>query len=249
MSVSIITRLLDPEPLTDEELEAQMEWAKREDGRTFINFHHPFYVGLHQDEFPEGASEDLREALDTRLKIRIKHEYLHDKGRTPSQMMIMFERAYRPTAAYVLIRRGLFRDDPHGLAEFIIDLWTDTEFPNRNDMWDRLWRAFPLIDEPLGDTELLDPSGITTVYRGLAVSDEDDVDMHHVGQSWTTERKTAEWFAHRFAGLEGQEIPVVLTGQVGNQNVLFCYAGRNESEVVSDAVTVTKVEFPQRASA
>lgn len=245
---SIVLRILDPEPLTDEEIERHVEWAQENsDNRTFINFHHPLYIGVHIEnaEIPEGTSDELREAFDIRQKFRLKHGYIHDRDRTPGQTIIMVERPYRPTAAYILIRRGIFHNDPDGLAEFIMDLWTDTEFPNRNPMWARLWRAFPLMDDPMGDTDLLDPSGTTTVYRGIAVGEEGEFDSESPGMSWTTDRDRAEWFAHRFAGMEDREIPVVLTGQVANRNVLFCYDGRNESEVVSNAVEVTKVDYLQ----
>lgn len=246
--LEIVLRLLDPRPLTSEEVEEHMEWGSTDTG-TLINFHHPLYVGIHEelgplpDDAPEGMQR-LYESMDMRLKIRLKHEYIHDRpDPDPGRTIIMFERAYRPTAAYIMIRRGLYRHEPRELAEFIIDLWTDTESPDANGMWRELWRAFPMLGEPLGDVDLLDPSGTTTLYRGIAVPDEGDDDIDRPGYSWTTSRKVAEWFARRFQGLNGREIPAVLVGEVKNEHVLFCTRARNEDEVVSGAVTVTGIDY------
>lgn len=243
--ITIVLRLLDPTPLTDEELDEHMEWANTDTG-TFVNFHHPLYVGLHSDPGPLGddAPEEVRrlhELMDTRARLRAKHGYLHDDAPEdrPHRMIWHFERAYRPLVAYVLIRRGLYRNEPEELAELIIDLWTDTESPHRNPIWRELLAAFPVM-EPHGDLGLLDPKGVTTVYRGVAIPEGSDPEEEH-GYSWTTSQERAEWFANRFLGLDDRDVPVLLIGKVKNEDVLFCTEARGESEVVSGAVEVTQI--------
>ena len=47
--------------------------------------------------------------------------------------------------------------------------------------------------------------------------------------SWTLDRKTADWFAHRF-GEEG----TVYEAQIRKEHILALFTGRNESEVIVD---------------
>jgi hypothetical protein len=253
-----IIRLLDPKPLTDEELDEQMELGKAETG-TFINFHHPFYIGLHEDvvipdDVPEESRESLlklREMMDVRTKIKHKHEYIHRKNNKPDHLIWMFERPYRPTVAYILMRRGLYRDQPNELARFIMDLWIDTETPSSNYLWGEILAGWPTTLAPLGDTDLLDESGRTTVYRGIAISAEEDpdLDLHDQNLSWTTDRARAVWFAKRFSNVEEREVPIVLVGEVANEHVLFCSGDRNESEVVSESVRIIEIQKLEKARA
>lgn len=239
----IIMRLLDPEPLSDEEIERQVEWGWETDMSSFINFHHPFYIGFVPEDLEQAAehfsSEDydtLAKATDPYFKIPAKHEHMH-LGKMDSGIWL-FERPYRPIAAYLLIRKGLFRDDDEGLADWIRMLWTDTESASSN-AWHLLLEAYPLSD-PHDPDELLDPSGTTTVYRGVGVPDDEE--PGDFGASWTTEKEKAEWFARRFSVLDERRNPYLLTGEVKNELVMFTTDGRGESEVVSHAVQVTEVE-------
>ena len=50
-----------------------------------------------------------------------------------------------------------------------------------------------------------------------------------VALSWTLDRKTADWFAHRF-GEEG----TVYEAQIRKEHILALFTGRNESEVIVD---------------
>jgi hypothetical protein len=63
-----------------------------------------------------------------------------------------------------------------------------------------------------------------TIYRGIQRPGR------HIGISWTTDRKKAEWFAQRFAF--GEKKPVLLTGRVRKLKIIACFTGRNESEVL-----------------
>lgn len=229
--LEVILRLLDPTPLTDEEMDDHLAWADNDSG--FINVHHPLHVGLSLPA-PDNASQAIRDAMDVPLILRTKHEYLHTRCHTPHQQVFLFERPYRAWATYLLVRHGAYRFDQAALAKLIIDVWVDAEGPHGSPAWTELLRGFPLGLQ-LGCEDILDPSGSTLVYRGIAVPDPDDID-ERAGYAWTTDRKRAQWFARRF--LTDDEVAVVITGRVNNDHVLFCSNDRGETEVVSGAVEV-----------
>ena len=62
-----------------------------------------------------------------------------------------------------------------------------------------------------------------TVYRGVTSYNAKNIKA----LSWTLDRDTAEWFAHRF-GEEG----AVYKAQIPKEHILAYFNGRNESEVV-----------------
>ena len=64
-----------------------------------------------------------------------------------------------------------------------------------------------------------------TVYQGLTSHNAKNIRA----LSWTLDRDTAEWFAHRF-GEEG----TVYEAQIPKKYILAFFNGRNESEVVVD---------------
>ena len=64
-----------------------------------------------------------------------------------------------------------------------------------------------------------------TVYRGVTPHNQNNVKA----LSWTLDRRTAEWFAHRFG-----ENGTVYQAQIRKEHILALFTGRNESEVVVD---------------
>ena len=64
-----------------------------------------------------------------------------------------------------------------------------------------------------------------TVYRGVTPYNAKNIRA----LSWTLDRKTADWFAHRF-GEEG----TVYEAQIRKEHILALFTGRNESEVIVD---------------
>ena len=64
-----------------------------------------------------------------------------------------------------------------------------------------------------------------TVYRGVTSYNAKNIKA----LSWTLDRETAEWFAHRF-GEEG----TVYEAQIPKKYILAFFNGRNESEAVVD---------------
>ena len=64
---------------------------------------------------------------------------------------------------------------------------------------------------------------IVTVYRGVTSYNVKNVKA----LSWTLDRDTAEWFAHRF-GKDG----TVYTAQIKKEDICAYFSGRKESEVI-----------------
>ena len=70
-----------------------------------------------------------------------------------------------------------------------------------------------------------DLDDVVTVYRGVTSMNEKNVKA----LSWTLDRDTAEWFAHRFG-----ENGTVYEAQIQKQHIYAYFSGRNESEVIVD---------------
>ena len=117
-------------------------------------------------------------------------------------------------------------------------LWRDSEnireFP---EAWHGLWASDrPGREQSMSEEEreaLAAMPDEITVYQGHT-SERDD------GWSWTTELRVAEWFANRFALLEG-DTPMVSTGVVSKAEVIAYFTARSESEIVVDRAAVRDI--------
>ena len=61
--------------------------------------------------------------------------------------------------------------------------------------------------------------------------------------SWTLDRQTAEWFAHRFG-----ENGTVYEAQIDKKHIYAYFSGRNESEVIVDPSYLTNITEVQDLS-
>ena len=86
------------------------------------------------------------------------------------------------------------------------------------------YRDFQELDDPL------------TVYRGVTEYNADCVRA----LSWTLNRQTAEWFAHRF-GEDG----TVYEAKIAKEHIYALFNGRNESEVIVDPKYLTDITEAQ----
>ena len=74
-------------------------------------------------------------------------------------------------------------------------------------------------------------------YRGVTPYNQKNVKA----LSWTLDRQTAEWFAHRF-GEEG----TVYEAQIKKEHIHAYFSGRNESEVIVDPMYLEQItESPE----
>ena len=118
------------------------------------------------------------------------------------------------------------------LGQMLSSAWILNEMPNQDPNISKgelvnLFRSVSL--EYLMDKEefqqyqeLEDP---VTIYRGVTSYNAKNISA----LSWTLDRDTAEWFAHRF-GEEG----TVYEAQIQKSHILAFFGGRNESEVIVD---------------
>ena len=130
------------------------------------------------------------------------------------------------------------------LGRLLADAWILEECPNqdRNVSKRELLDLFHSVPpELLMDEEeravYQSLEDIVTVYRGVTSYNAKNVKA----LSWTLDRNTAEWFAHRF-GEEG----TVYEAQIQKEHILAFFNGRNESEVVVDPQYLEQImEFPE----
>lgn len=118
------------------------------------------------------------------------------------------------------------------LGQMLSSAWILNEMPNQDPNISKgelvnLFRSVSLeylMDEEEFQQyqELEDP---VTIYRGVTSY----IAKNIRALSWTLDRDTAEWFAHRF-GEEG----TVYEAQIQKSHILAFFGGRNESEVVVD---------------
>jgi hypothetical protein len=210
----------------DEELEQYLE--ENEDGWTMIR--HPLvYSIMHMPPLNKRINLQLRqkqEAVAKALEEREWHSYI-----------FLHERPYRCQAFQEIAAE---MDDAE-YWETLSLIWRDSENIRQNpEDWEALLNAdrerrSAMMDDDEFDALTAMPD-VIPVYQGCTVERDD-------GWSWTTDIKTATWFAHRFASLEGS-YPVLLTGTVPKAAVVAYLTGRNESEIIvrpSD-VTITLTE-------
>ena len=89
---------------------------------------------------------------------------------------------------------------------------------------------WPLLREAL---KAMGP--VLSVWQGHT-TDRDD------GWSWTLDLEKAEWFARRFASMEGSE-PVLTHGMVAKADVVAYFTRRNEEEILVAPENVSTVSM------
>lgn len=151
-----------------------------------------------------------------------------DSAENARQVFLLLNKPYYLTflqfAAPVLSQKDL--------GQLLADAWVLEECPNQDRNVSKkellaLFRSIPpeyLMNdgERMAYQAMEDP---VTVYRGVTAYNAKNIRA----LSWTLNRDTAEWFAHRF-GEEG----TVYEAQVGKEHILALFTGRNESEVIVD---------------
>lgn len=116
------------------------------------------------------------------------------------------------------------------LGQILSSAWILNESPNNDANMTRreLLSAFRSVSpEYLMDEDELrqyqELEDNVTVYRGVTSHNAKNIKA----LSWTLNRETAEWFAHRF-GEEG----TVYEAQIDKQHIYALFTGRNEYEVI-----------------
>ena len=167
----------------------------------------PFFSGGQANYQYEAKKKYVAEALE-------KKNY--------SQFIFLHERPYRVEAFLEI--ESLLTDKQYW--ELLSSIYTDTE-----NAWAYLSQYKKLFSSQRSHREYLMDEEERKVYEALP----DEVTVYRgyqVGQnrngiSWTTSKKTAQWFATRFAK-QGK----VLEKRVPKRDIISVFNGRNESEVV-----------------
>ena len=119
-------------------------------------------------------------------------------------------------------------------SELLADAWVSSENPNQDAnvsvrtlaSWFRQADKKELMEEE--DYAVYDALPETlTVYRGVAVG------RNPQGLSWTANRSTAEWFAHRFDNEDNKGY--IQVSSINKSHVLAYFNTRGEDEIVVDS--------------
>lgn len=124
-------------------------------------------------------------------------------------------------------------------SEILASAWINCEAPHNDpdlskaDLVSMFKSADPkalMEDDEYEQLQELDDT--LTVYRGVTSYNADNVKA----LSWTLNKETAEWFAHRF-----NEDGTVYEAQIDKKHIFAVFNGRNESEVVLDPQYLTDI--------
>lgn len=182
---------------------------------------------------------DITENKDNLRKWQTGMKQLIDKAENPFQIYLMINPPYGLTflkfASPYLSKKDF--------SEILSNAWIMCEAPHDDPDVSvrRLVSMFKsadpksLMDE--GEYEaLLQLEDTVTVYRGVTPHNAKNVKA----LSWTLNRETAEWFAHRF-----NEDGTVYEAQIEKQHIYALFNGRNESEVILDPKYLTAISEVQ----
>lgn len=153
----------------------------------------------------------------------------------------LIDEAEKPFALFLMITKpyklGFLKHAAPFLSEqdtalFLSQAWITTESPNSDPNLSKreLISLFRSVDpQKLMDEEeygiFCGLDDVVTVYRGVTSYNAKNVKA----LSWTLNRDTAEWFAHRF-GEQG----TVYEAQIKKKHICAVFLGRNEAEVIVD---------------
>lgn len=160
---------------------------------------------------------------------------LIDNSTNAYQIYMMVNKPYA-LAFLSLSESHLSKND---FSEILADAWIRSETPNldknfvKNDLVAMFKKADKAVLMDGEEREQFDDFDDTiTVYRGVTSYNAKNIRA----LSWTTDYKTAEWFAHRF-----DEDGTVYEAQISKEHILAFFNGRNESEVIVDPKYLTDI--------
>jgi len=202
---------------------------------------HPF-TDTGASAIPDGKGGvemiDLTED-DAQFKWRQSMTRQIDKADSAYAIYMMVTKPYALTFLKFAMSH-LSRED---MSQILASAWTRSEAPHQyvNVTVNQLLRMFKQADptclmeqdeyiqfKTLADT--------VTVYRGVTSHNSKSVKA----LSWTLNRETAEWFAHRF-----RENGTVYEAQIPKAHIYALFNCRNESEVIVDPKFLTNISEVQ----
>ena len=192
---------------------------------------HPFTDnGISGVRKPDGsiAIADLLNNPDDLVLWRKQVGCAIDEANSAFQIYMMVTKSYA-LGFLKFARNSLSEKD---FASILADAWIRTEAPNNDPNLSKrdLLSLFKATDPALLMDEedyqsFLNLDDVVTVYRGVTSVNAKNVKA----LSWTLDRDTAEWFAHRFG-----ESGTVYEARIHKNHICAYFSGRNESEVIVD---------------
>lgn len=192
---------------------------------------HPFtdsgIVGLREKNGSLKTVNLLDEPDALRRWTEFRHQEINE-AETAYELLLMITKPYK-LAFLKYAASDLSEQD---LALFLSHAWTITESPNSDPNLSKreLLSMFRAVDPKLLMAEeeyalFQELDDVVTVYRGVTPYNAENVKA----LSWTLDRETAEWFAHRY-GEQG----TVYEAQIEKEHICAVFLGRNEAEVILD---------------
>lgn len=204
---------------------------------------HPFTntgIAALPDEQGNFTPADLLNDPNALVRWRKRVGEQIDKSKNIYQIFMLFNKPYYLT----FIKYAACFLSEKDLGQILSDAWIISEFPNadRNVGTRELLTLFRSVSpEYLMDRrdwqKYQSLEDTVTVYRGVASADKGNIKA----LSWTLDRNTAEWFAHRF-GKDG----TVYTAQIKRDDIYAYFSGRKESEVIVDPDRLKKIMVAPR---
>ncbi len=192
---------------------------------------HPFtdsgIVGLHKED-GNVAVADLTSDSASLQAWREQCGRLIDEAEKPFELFLMITKPYK--LGFLKYAAPFLSEQDTAL--FLSQAWIITEAPNADPNLSKreLLSLFRSVDpQMLMDEEEYELfrslDDVVTVYRGVTSYNAKNVKA----LSWTLNRDTAEWFAHRFS-----EQGTVYEAQIPKEHICAVFLGRNEAEVIVD---------------
>jgi hypothetical protein len=202
-----------------EELDAELA-EYLEDGDKFPIIRHPLvYAVPYIFQLNKRYNEQLRQKVSAVQRSKDNHDWM--------MYVMLHERPHRVNA-FVAVQADIPDAE---YWEILADIWQDSENIRQNPvLWETLLTASRgskqfIMSEDEREALAAMPDRFT-VYQGHTF-DRDD------GWSWTTDEKTAVWFARRFAMLE-ESTPLVTVATVDKSEVVANFLSRGEHEIIVD---------------
>lgn len=199
---------------------------------------HPFTDnGISGVRKPDGSIA-IADLLNKPEDLDLWRKQIHgviDEADSAFQIYMMVTKSYA-LRFLKFARHALSEKD---FANILSDAWIRTESPNNDPNLSKrdLVSLFMATDPALLMSEedyqqFKDLDDVVTVYRGVTSVNANNVKA----LSWTLDRDTAEWFAHRFG-----ESGTVYEAQIRKEHIYAYFSGRNESEVIIDPKHLTEI--------
>ena len=162
-----------------------------------------------------------------------------DAAQKPFEIYMMLNKPYCLT----FLKYAMPHLSKEDFSVMLADAWIRSENPNmdRNLNKTALLEMFRQADpaelmEENERKELEEMDEVITIYRGVTSFNAKKIRS----LSWTTEYKTADWFAHRF-----EEDGAVYEAQIKKAHIFAYFDRRNESEVIVDPKYLQDIQVAQ----